>query len=408
MFAKVSFRSTFLLALLCWGALSVWPVEARAQPARRLGQSSLPELPRAGLSLDSESAESIVLEVGQQATLPAAGVMSFSEGTPGIAEVRLTREGDRFVLVGRAPGTTTLLLLMKDGRERQVRIVVQGDPVQARPTDGSAVPARQNIRLDFYFVQIDRSSSTQFGVRTPESVTMGSLSAGFDFLTMSFQSATAVVQDQALLALDVAQVTGAARLLRKAALITENGRTASLAGGGEVNIPVQGSLTTGIHRISYGSTVEIAPTYDPQSGRLELSLSADVSDLSDDRGTGAPGRVVSSLQTVVNLELGQAVLLGGLSAESELQTKAGLPGFSQIPVLGVLFGTRSKRRQSSDIVVLIVPSVIDATTREGRQAVDAAFEAYRKAALKTTGDSGLRQIWDGSAAQPAREKGKAP
>src|SRR5690606_16791106 len=100
---------------------------------------------------------------------------------------------------------------------------------------------------------------------------------------------------QALLRLDMAQAAGWAKLMRQAAVITQNGAKARFSGGGEVNIPVQGSLTTGIHRISFGSSIEVLPRYDASSGRIEIELRADVSDLTDDRGTGTPGRTVSEL-----------------------------------------------------------------------------------------------------------------
>src|SRR5690606_11797559 len=108
------------------------------------------------------------------------------------------------------------------------------------------------------------------GVRPPESFTMGTFGAEFDFLTQAFDSATAVVENQALLRLDIAQASGWAKLMRKAAVIAENGQPATFSGGGEVNIPVQGGLGTGIHRISFGSTVEVLPRYDVESGRLEI------------------------------------------------------------------------------------------------------------------------------------------
>ena len=53
-----------------------------------------------------------------------------------------------------------------------------------------------------------------------------------------------VVEDEALLRLDMAQAAGYAKLVRQAAVITQNGAEAQFSGGGEVNIPVQGSLTT--------------------------------------------------------------------------------------------------------------------------------------------------------------------
>lgn len=318
------------------------------------------------------------LEVGEQKVLSAELVRSYSEGKRGVVDVRLTRDGKRFVVVGVGPGTTTLLFLLNDGTEKHIRIEVR-DPsgtTSSKSVEGPSVERRDNVRLDFYFVQLEKGYNHRIGVGTPDSVAAG-FQATFDFTRQSFQGATAVVEDQALLRLDMAQAAGWAKLMRQAAVITQNGAKARFSGGGEVNIPVQGSLTTGIHRISFGSSIEVLPRYDASSGRIEIELRADVSDLTDDRGTGTPGRTVSELETVVNLRLGQAVVLGGLSASSEIHTRSGLPLLSQIPLLGVLFGSDRVTRQDTENVVFIVPTVLDAVQADARQLIREALDAYR-------------------------------
>jgi type II secretory pathway component GspD/PulD (secretin) len=136
-------------------------------------------------------------------------------------------------------------------------------------------------------------------------------------------------------------------------------------------------LAGGIHQIDFGSTIDVLPRYDSDNGRIELQVHAEVSDLADDRGTGTPGRTRSTLDTVVNLELGQSLVLAGLSASSEAHNQAGLPVLSQIPILGALFGSNASARQDTENIVLIVPSVVDATTQSSRERVRQALQAYR-------------------------------
>lgn len=338
--------------------------------------------------------ERIVLEIGQQRVLSADGVRGYSEGTRGIVDVRLTRAGDQFVLVGQKEGETTLLLIMHDGTERQLMIQVgDGEPRDERK-GGQEVKREDNIRLDFYFVQIDRSNQHRIGVGWPGSVSAGTAAANFDFMTQRFQSATAVVEDQALLRLDMAQSSGWAKLMRKAAVITENGQRAEFSGGGEVNIPIVGSLTSGIHKIDFGSRIEVLPRYDSLSGRIQIELSADISDLTDDRGSGAPGRVTASISSIVNLELGQALVLAGLTSESKLKSRTGIPGLSQIPIIGYLFGSERLSRQVADNVIFIVPTVIDAATRDARTRIESAFRAYRDYQGGNAERAKIRETWE--------------
>lgn len=330
--------------------------------------------------------ERIELRIGEQKVFSAREVRSYSEGVRGIVDVRLTKDGKHFVLVGQEEGETTVLFLATDGTERHLHVSVAAKEQRPEVEQGLSVDSTDNIRLDFFFVQLDRNFQQRVGVGYPSQLSAGRASLGFDFLTQRFQSATAVVEDQALLRLDIAQTTGWAKLMRQAAVITENGKQATFSGGGEVNIPIQGSLATGIHRIEFGSTIQVLPRYDRASGRIQIELSAEVSDLTDDRGSGAPGRVTSSLQTVVNLQLGQTVVLAGLTSASESQNKAGLPLLSEIPVFGLLFGSQSAMRQAADNVVFIFPTVIDSASRESRGYVDRALEAYKSYA----GDAAAR------------------
>src|ERR1700712_3754698 len=112
------------------------------------------------------SDNSLELAPGEQRVLPAQGVKSYSEGVKGVVDVRLTGDASRFVVVGIAPGLTTLLMLMVDGTERLYTIAVR-DPNAATPgapPSAISVVAQASIRLDLYFVQVDRKRSLDLGV----------------------------------------------------------------------------------------------------------------------------------------------------------------------------------------------------------------------------------------------------
>jgi hypothetical protein len=147
--------------------------------------------------------------------------------------------------------------------------------------------------------------------------------AVIDLKNADLLTATAVVANQPLPRLDILQVVGWVRISRQAVLVTVNGNQATFSSRGEVNLAIQGALTAEIRRIEFGSLIRVLPLYDPRTGRIELTISADVSDLTDDRGSGIPGRTVSKLDTLVNLELGQGVMLAGLNAHTEARTDTG-------------------------------------------------------------------------------------
>jgi pilus assembly protein CpaC len=86
--------------------------------------------------------------------------------------------------------------------------------------------------------------------------------------------------------------------------------------------------------------------------------------------------VTSTLDSVVNLELGQSLVLAGLTATSEAESTSGLPGLSQIPILGVLFGAHQSRREHTENLVFIVPSVVDAVSLDARERIQDALRAF--------------------------------
>ncbi|NII11280.1 type II secretion system secretin GspD [Oleiagrimonas sp. C23AA] len=64
------------------------------------------------------------------------------------------------------------------------------------------------------------------------------------------------------------------------------------------------------------------------------------------------------LATQIAVQSGQTVLLGGLIQQDEGTTDTGIPGLNHIPVLGRLFGTTSRHRNRTELLVLITPRVI--------------------------------------------------
>ena len=320
----------------------------------------------------------IVLVVGEQTSISAKNVRTYSEGVPGIIDVRVPKDGSEFVIVALKQGTTSLLLIYEDGTKAQYGFKV----VTARTAEQGGVNEKENIRLDFYFVELSENYSHQIGVGFPATIGGDNVfraNAVIDLKNSELLTATAVVANQPLPRLDLLQSSGWVRISRQAVLVTQNGNQASFSSGGEVNLAINGALTAEIRRIEFGSLIRVLPQYDARTGRIELTISADVSDLTDDRGSGIPGRTVSKLDTLVNLELGQGVMLAGLNAHTEARTDTGLPLLSQIPVFGYLFGTHGNREEQTRNVLFIVPTVVDVVRADARaHIVDALriFEEY--------------------------------
>lgn len=334
---------------------------------------------------------SLELTVGQSEAIRNDGVASFTNGDDTVAQVDYDDNTGNFLVRARRPGETELLLIYEDGRQVRYRITVR-QRVQARA--GVEVLPRDDIRLDLYFVELRENYTHQIGIGYPTSLppSEGGMRAelDFDLVTATLTRATASITEALLPRLDLAQTAGWARLLRQAVLVTVNGETASIDAGGEINIVVTAGLQTQLRTIRFGTIIQMTPRYDSSSGRIEVQIRADVSELTPPITGNVPGRSRTEVQTLVNLELGQSIILGGLTSRSTQQSQSGLPGLSQIPIFGALFGSNSRREENQENFVFVVPTVTQAVGRAQQDRIREALRVYES--FGSIGGSGLGDI----------------
>ncbi len=356
---------------------------------------------------DVKDRRELVLSPGEQRSLSGEGVDAISTGAPGIVEVRITDDQKQVLIVGMAPGNTTLLMLMKDGRKVEYQVTV------------SRIRPRRNVRLDFYFVQMSRSYGTQLGILWPGGIG-GTISGQASIDQSGVLSASASVVSQVIPRIDFASNRGYAKVIQQARVVMANGEEGSYSSGGEVNVRLATGFATNLQKIPYGTDISSRASYDDITGRIELRVNAEVSALTRNNPTdNLPGRSVLHVNTTVNLELGQSVALAGLFSDDHLREVQGLPLLSEIPVFGLFFGSRLNRKEQTENVVFIVPTLVTAVALEERDRVAEAFALWEQAwaspprpvLIHTVGEDRLDRPpapSDGSVVRPASRGGAAP
>jgi type II secretory pathway component GspD/PulD (secretin) len=71
-------------------------------------------------------------------------------------------------------------------------------------------------------------------------------------------------------------------------------------------------------------------------------------------------------------------MLSGLDSQTESITKEGIPVLSKIPILGLLFGTRSHEESQAEGVIIITPTVLDHVDRVGKQLLEDAIAKFNQ------------------------------
>jgi len=410
-------RPALLLA-----ALAAAPTAANAEPP----SADVAPSQRRAADLDLD------LVVGETRTLSADGVRNFSEGVAGIVDVKLTTDQRKFVVVGKRAGTTSLLLIYGDGSQNMwlfhvfryppeavhrelgqllgpspglsvrrvgTRLFLEGTvasaeeveriervaalypgQVESLVTEAPPPEASQvNLRIDFFFVQYDKLSGHGFGVDWPARIGGETVhnELTYDFVRGTTTTATASISDQPLPALDLAAHQGWAKVLDQSTVITQNGSEATFESGGEQNYPVSAAQTASIQSIEHGVKVTVLPRLDSRSGLLHLGMTADVAHLVPGAyGSPLPGRATSRLQTAVRMRLGQSLILSGIRVRELRKSGSGLPLLSEIPVLGVLFGSQRAESRDVESAVFVIPSAVESVSQPAMRLVEQALQQF--------------------------------
>jgi pilus assembly protein CpaC len=300
---------------------------------------------------------------------------------PGISVRRL---GARFVIDGAVASDADLKRVQHVATlyHEQVDSLVQLGTTAAPGGIAPVGPEKRFlIRIDFYFVQYDKNSSYGVGISWPSAFGGEALSAQFqyDFLAGTTRAATASLTNQPLPRLDLASRKGWAKVLKQATVIANNDTEATFQNGAEQNFPVNTGLTIGITRVQSGTELTVLPHYEPIKRELSMKLTADVSDLTASvSGTSLPGRTTSKLTTSVSLKLGQSIILSGIRTSALSHSVQGLPILSDIPILGLLFGSHSQSELQTEGAIFVVPSIIESVPTSSSELVDIALQKFKQ------------------------------
>jgi len=163
---------------------------------------------------------------------------------------------------------------------------------------------------------------------------------------------TKVIANPRLAALDNQKAT-----IKSGDRIPINQNTYIGSGTGAV---VNNAVTTTSQYIDTGVLLQVTPHINA-GGLVTLEVQAEVSNPGNfDPSSGlAPPINTRSVQTIVSVQSGQTMIMGGLIGETKQNQSAGLPLISRIPILGGLFGDQTLTTNRTELVMFITPTVIE-------------------------------------------------
>jgi general secretion pathway protein D len=284
------------------------------------------------------------------------------------ADLKETIDILRIVVDARriAPLTATNAVTIKDTAER----------ISAASKIISAIDkARPEVVIDVELLEVDRTRLKEYGLQiaSPGSQGIsGQVNISPDVNTL--QELRSLTQADILLTglpglyYRLLKTDSATRVLANPSLRTSEGIAAQARFGERVPVPVTtfapiaagGVQTQPITSFNYeniGVNIDITPRTHHDDD-VSLAVRIEVSNIS---GTGfgdLPTFGNRSINTVIRLKDGETNMLAGLIRDDERRVMGGIPGLSDLPVIGALFANNRRESQQTDIILTLTPRIV--------------------------------------------------
>jgi general secretion pathway protein D len=278
--------------------------------------------------------------------------------------------------------TTDLLRIVIDAR--RVSVVTANNAIAIKDTPERVAAAgriidaidkaRPEVVIDVELLEVDRTRLREYGLQlaSPDS---GGIAGGATVGTnLSLSDLRSLSQSDLLLTslpslfYRLLKTDGTTRTLANPQLRTSEGMPAQARFGEMVPVPVttfaqiatggvpQQPITSYQYR-NIGVNIDITPRTHHDSS-VTLALKLEVSSIS---GTGfgdLPTFGNREISTVIRLKDGETNLLAGLIRDDERRSAVGIPGLSDLPIIGRMFAHTRRETQETDIVLTLTPRII--------------------------------------------------
>jgi pilus assembly protein CpaC len=165
--------------------------------------------------------------------------------------------------------------------------------------------------------------------------------------------------------LKLLETEGKAQLLSNPKVIVQAQSQANFVVGGEQPYPTangNGTVTTDFKK--FGVIMNIVPVINPnKKDTIRAELQLEVSNISATSSvqvgnTTVPSIVTRQIQTAVEVKSGETLVIGGLKSSSKNVTVTKVPFLGSIPLIGLLFTTRSVTETQESLFLFITMEIV--------------------------------------------------
>ncbi|OGQ23394.1 MAG: hypothetical protein A3I05_05525 [Deltaproteobacteria bacterium RIFCSPLOWO2_02_FULL_44_10] len=190
------------------------------------------------------------------------------------------------------------------------------------------------------------------------------------------------------LQISAAEARGDAYVISDPSIVTSNGMLAEIRSGTTLLINAQGDINigsasstsaagggSGLQQIETGVQLNVTPQIS-RNDYVKLTIEAVTSQPDFTRAVqGLPSIIDNTAKTTVLVKDGETTVIGGLTRFSESDQKNEVPGFARIPLIGNLFRSKSRRKENTELMVLVKPTIV---TNDGTLPVQMRVRSIEK------------------------------
>ena len=217
----------------------------------------------------------------------------------------------------------------------------------------------QQVRLEVHIAEISKSYLETLGLDWSRSSSdiNGSFRSGF------VTSATLnLILHGNKLQVNAEGKNGLIKILAEPTIVALSGQEGTFLVGGKIFTPTVGTNgTVDYVERDYGVGLKFTPTV-LDGGRILLKVAPEVSELNSvpiTVGTNTlPSFKVSSASTTVQMKEGENLVIGGLLREKLTEDITRVPLLGDIPILGALFRHTSKSSETTELMVIVRPTLV--------------------------------------------------
>lgn len=132
-----------------------------------------------------------------------------------------------------------------------------------------------------------------------------------------------------------------------------------------------------VKREDVGVQLEVTPQIS-DGGAIRLAIRQEVSSIFGPVTATSTDLITNKreINTVVQVDAGQIVVLGGLIQEDVQKDDQGIPGLREIPLVGGLFGSKSESRKRTNLMVFLRPTIVT-TTEQASEVTARQYQAVQ-------------------------------